>query len=1086
MCRILCFLSIMVLLFSGTRAEINYEDPLNGNFVIGNSAEIVVVWPSADFDTIYQKIYDYTPYTLTLIGESARPNGGNGCKYKNELDAVSLDADQDGFDDIITFFRNGTQEYVMVTPGDTGIIDFSTSHIETALGEAGIRVIGLRSIDSSEIGNWLSEIITVYPDPDACFLDNIRFNHFLFPEGSIDPNFFGYGPGGRCWNDEHEKGWVYDIAALDIEGDGIDEIALFKAEPHGFPFSQWYLSVEIVEVYNYFEESEPFPLFDLNDFHPIDNDDPFTSPFAIPGPTVIASGDFNNDSYINEFVVGYQISDQSFTFDGSIYHYEVTNRQYLQPMKINSTHNGVVYDTLNRVLHSEYYETYDLPFVTEFPNFSVYPISLCTGDLNKDGRDEILFYAYDSVKIYECDSLLSLTQVASIPLNNPINSFSNRNIAVEDLNAGPEISEWLPEIIVANHNLSGDPCIQVYIPQLDTANNITGVQNVFTLLDDDFNFNPVAVTLGDIDGDAIKLGPPRHFVLDSIIQPLIILNAPPTHFDVIGTDTCDINACYPGDCNFTAVYSEVASITYGIETNLHSDFAISTGVTGGGTYFGYGVEGHFSAEYGMDFSKVQGTSDKIKISQTITASKDDWIYATTAVYDVWEYPVYKMREFTGYVSLIIPKYHQESWFPSKSWKGFTYIPDHEAGNILSYPDYTDLLNNPDAVEVFTHGQWHNSYAVFENSHNTWSLNWNQVSNSGASTAWDVNLEAGVSFTAPNYSFSFEGEYGMGQRSTHTSSISEDITVTVDLYGIDATIGESGYHVTPYAFHAKNGALIVDYTVAPESSPTPGLETWWDLNYGQLYDPAFILPWRLNPEKGMTLEFEAKRHLTKEISFDPPVPEPGDVVTITARIHNFSLLPIPGGTPIKVSFYMGDPDDGGTLLTDTSGAEYVIITDSLPPRGFVNVQFDWLFPEEYPQHPWIYAVIDPEDNFLETHEENNKGFNILFLEGGYVDVDEHVSEILPEKYMLSQNYPNPFNLSTNIMYRIPEKSHVTITVFNLLGQKVKTLVDETKSAGEYRVRWDGNDEYGQEVSTGIYFYRIKAGDYAESRKMLLLK
>jgi hypothetical protein len=99
--------------------------------------------------------------------------------------------------------------------------------------------------------------------------------------------------------------------------------------------------------------------------------------------------------------------------------------------------------------------------------------------------------------------------------------------------------------------------------------------------------------------------------------------------------------------------------------------------------------------------------------------------------------------------------------------------------------------------------------------------------------------------------------------------------------------------------------------------------------------------------------------------------------------------------------------------------------------------------------------------------------------------------LPGEYTLGQNYPNPFNPTTTIRFKVKgERSGVpipiTLKVYNILGQVVKTLVDEPKEAGTYQVVWDGKDQNEKEVSTGIYFYRLKAKDYEETKKMILLK
>jgi len=103
-----------------------------------------------------------------------------------------------------------------------------------------------------------------------------------------------------------------------------------------------------------------------------------------------------------------------------------------------------------------------------------------------------------------------------------------------------------------------------------------------------------------------------------------------------------------------------------------------------------------------------------------------------------------------------------------------------------------------------------------------------------------------------------------------------------------------------------------------------------------------------------------------------------------------------------------------------------------------------------------------------------------------DVQEIVTEELPTTYSLSQNYPNPFNPSTVIEFTVPQRSHVELSVYNLLGQRVVTLVDEPMSQGTYRTVWYGRDESGHYVATGIYFYRLLAGDFVATKKMVLLK
>lgn len=94
--------------------------------------------------------------------------------------------------------------------------------------------------------------------------------------------------------------------------------------------------------------------------------------------------------------------------------------------------------------------------------------------------------------------------------------------------------------------------------------------------------------------------------------------------------------------------------------------------------------------------------------------------------------------------------------------------------------------------------------------------------------------------------------------------------------------------------------------------------------------------------------------------------------------------------------------------------------------------------------------------------------------------------LPQEFSVSQNYPNPFNPTCVIAYALPSDCQVKLSIYNILGQKVKVLVDEYQNAGYRSVTWDGKDAKGQEVSAGVYFYRIEAGNFEKSMKMVFAK
>ena len=103
-----------------------------------------------------------------------------------------------------------------------------------------------------------------------------------------------------------------------------------------------------------------------------------------------------------------------------------------------------------------------------------------------------------------------------------------------------------------------------------------------------------------------------------------------------------------------------------------------------------------------------------------------------------------------------------------------------------------------------------------------------------------------------------------------------------------------------------------------------------------------------------------------------------------------------------------------------------------------------------------------------------------------DVEDGLEVLLPRDFNLSQNSPNPFNPQTVIEYALPQDSHVRVVVYNVLGQKVKVLKNEWEEAGFRKVVWDGKDQKGEEVGTGIYFYKILTDNFVKTKKMVLLK
>jgi hypothetical protein len=121
---------------------------------------------------------------------------------------------------------------------------------------------------------------------------------------------------------------------------------------------------------------------------------------------------------------------------------------------------------------------------------------------------------------------------------------------------------------------------------------------------------------------------------------------------------------------------------------------------------------------------------------------------------------------------------------------------------------------------------------------------------------------------------------------------------------------------------------------------------------------------------------------------------------------------------------------------------------------------------------------------------SEGISNLALTMPFINVKTSPAGTYPTAYRLDQNYPNPFNNSTIIYYEVPDVAgklaHVTLQVFNILGEKVKTLVKEDKEPGRYFSVWDGSTDGGQKVASGVYIYRLVWKDNQNAKKMLLIK
>jgi len=135
----------------------------------------------------------------------------------------------------------------------------------------------------------------------------------------------------------------------------------------------------------------------------------------------------------------------------------------------------------------------------------------------------------------------------------------------------------------------------------------------------------------------------------------------------------------------------------------------------------------------------------------------------------------------------------------------------------------------------------------------------------------------------------------------------------------------------------------------------------------------------------------------------------------------------------------------------------------------------------------YDIKDDAGWILASDEEYRlSGYGEIVVSGDITGFTLNKVPEIPLTYSVSQNYPNPFNPTTTIRYELPEYSHVSIIIYDLMGRRMTTLVNEPEEPGYKTIVWDGTDSFGKQVSAGVYLYQIRAGNYTRVRKMALLK
>ncbi|RME20695.1 MAG: T9SS C-terminal target domain-containing protein, partial [Candidatus Zixiibacteriota bacterium] len=224
-----------------------------------------------------------------------------------------------------------------------------------------------------------------------------------------------------------------------------------------------------------------------------------------------------------------------------------------------------------------------------------------------------------------------------------------------------------------------------------------------------------------------------------------------------------------------------------------------------------------------------------------------------------------------------------------------------------------------------------------------------------------------------------------------------------------------------------------------------------------------------------------------VSFDPS----------DSTLHRAALLTCPypvlrdgldprslqAGDAHALAFDADEPLSGVNILRIRYPKDMLTATDAFNDEMSLRM-YHWN--ESSSQWELVGGTVDTAFSEVQA-EVTESGIYALFTTAVPTDVGDSGDDTpLPRTFALGQNYPNPFNPSTTIEYSLPRRSRVVIEIFNVLGRNVRRLVDEQAEAGRHRVVWDGRNDAGRPVASGVYLYRLVADDYTATRKMLLLK
>jgi Secretion system C-terminal sorting domain len=1116
------FLALIFFLFTITYLKAQHaEDPITNVYKVGGSAEIIVGYSTTGNAFTKQGILDI-PESLNDIVKKEDASQFKFMSIRKTASATG-DFNGDGADNVVTVRDSESGGIKITIPfiGEDLIMDGESVYVEEELNT--MAYTRLRICTGNFDRDIEDEFVLCYGYPGEAL------RVYIF-ETDEDLNITLLDKYESITYYDH----LFDIAAGDMDGDGIDEIAVLRNE--GLPtenstavnppiFISHYdiyvleydtLAKEIVAL------SKTTPDYEVVNPQMPSGDWWYSPNNILINEMRISCGDLNLDGR-DEMVVGwsnYYSHDRYWVFG---YYYRYQDALFLNTFRLDPVSSDIE-NMQNMYLGSTYFGE------RSFPASQDITLSLKCEQLDNLGRPEVLISGSSALYVLgSAGSGMDLEVKSTVSGSGGyLNIGGNENIIVADLNPDTATLNFHKEVVLLLsdqstlnqlNKVADEPLFEILTLDSISADTVAFASPgpPHDLPFGDLDIEVSAMQSGDFDlknAAVYMIGTPEIIPVSRLQYPLVILNAPPVHFDVLNGVRHDLCDAFIDDANptFSALYNTRVEDRSTTSIDVSNSMGFSADFRAYSMAGGSGFEASVSGNFEMGQSYYQAKSHSTSIEEEKEVYTEDFVLYSNLDYLYYKYPVYnELKEKIGDIAVLNPESENFSsvWGSGNSWDHPGYTFNHETGNILSYRPYIDENEFCTRAFDFTscefsrvpvtntgNGSFNFTFENISSEGNSFSFS----SGVGASLFTKVGVEAtlgtevgflGTGVTVETevragVSFEISSRFSASKLSNHSTELS-------DAFQIDGQIGRlnenydnvARYNITPYIYRSQSGALVLDYAVNLDESN----KDWWEDNYGQKPDLAFILPWRYAVEKGSDHIKPSKLQKTSEIQFYPPVVAPGDTVCITARVHNYSLLTFENN--LKLNFYLGDPENGGVKLTDIDGlSESSKYSTMMYYATEANLDFEdyltflWQVPDTVSCSPRIYAVIDEGDEYSEIHEDNNTGWNTLTITEcteclyaeNYIGIEDKAAEVFH-----LETYPTPVSDYSRIRFDLPFAENVLIEVFSMSGQKVGTVTDAYYPAGEQEVEF-----YAGDLSDGLYFYRFTAGSSIGTSKLIVMK